>query len=241
MVCGSIFNEDVGFIGNFFVWKENRGKGYGKALWEAAQQHLGDRNIGLNAELNMMEFYESKGFSFPDFEVIRYQRVVQGPSSPMKHNTAIRISQFEADVFQDIVKYDTEINQVRRPLSLLAIFDYPKADVKVATNKDGDITGYGVMQKVGDDQDPTPRYFLGPVYADTRDIAFELLHMLFSPIEIGSEIYTDIPDTNKVAIRLAERLKFTKRGSCKRMYTKSTIPLPVQKVWGMFNIGIALC
>ncbi len=59
-VCGYRTN---GHVNHLFVLDSERGKGIGKRLLAAAQAQLGHPDLGLNASLNAISFYESLGFS----------------------------------------------------------------------------------------------------------------------------------------------------------------------------------
>ena len=49
------YPEDFGFIGLYIVVPEQRGRGYGIQLWNAAMQRLAGCNIGLDGVIEQQE------------------------------------------------------------------------------------------------------------------------------------------------------------------------------------------
>ena len=80
---------------------------------------------------------------------------------------------------------------------------------------------------------------MGPLFADTPDIARSLLAAMLSTTTDGAAFYLDVPEPNELGVDLAESLGMTVVFETARMYTGSTPDLPVHKVFGVttFELG----
>jgi len=58
------YGTDFGFLGQYIVRPEYRGRGYGLAVWKAGIEHLAGRNVGLDAVPEQVPNYERSGFRF---------------------------------------------------------------------------------------------------------------------------------------------------------------------------------
>jgi hypothetical protein len=68
---------------------------------------------------------------------------------------------------------------------------------------------------------------IGPLYADSSEIA----HALLSALSAGSPVALDVPDVNPRAVRLVEDFGFEPTFECARMYTG---PVPDLDTDGVF-------
>ncbi len=82
-------------------------------------------------------------------------------------------------------------------------------------------------------------YKIGPLLADSKDLAESLFISLKSSVKAGQAIYLDVPEINKEAVALAERQGMKVVFETARMY-KGTVPdLPIDRLFGVtsFELG----
>ena len=65
------YGDDFGFIGLYICRPDRRGRGHGKAVWDAGMARLGNRTIGLDGVAEQQANYASMGF-VPAYRTVRY-------------------------------------------------------------------------------------------------------------------------------------------------------------------------
>ncbi|MCP3689451.1 MAG: GNAT family N-acetyltransferase, partial [Gammaproteobacteria bacterium] len=95
------------------------------------------------------------------------------------------------------------------------------------------LAGYGVIRKC------RQGYKIGPLFAETPELAESLFITLRNRVERAVAIYFDVPATNPAAISIAEKYKMQPVFETARMYTVSTPEIPIQKLFGVtsFELG----
>ena len=82
-------------------------------------------------------------------------------------------------------------------------------------------------------------YRLGPLYANSNEIAEEILKNLAGQAIPNSEITIDIPEVNADALKLAEAWGMVKDCEYSRMYTNGQPEMPINKtVYGTTSLEI---
>ena len=56
------YDDRFGFIGLYICHPDHRGRGHGRAVWDAAMQRLGDRTVGLDGVPEQQSNYRRMGF-----------------------------------------------------------------------------------------------------------------------------------------------------------------------------------
>jgi hypothetical protein len=95
------------------------------------------------------------------------------------------------------------------------------------------LAGYGVLRKC------RSGHKIGPLFADSPELAERLFLALKSQAPAGASIFLDTPAANAEAVNLAERHKMTVSFETARMY-KGRIPyLPTNRLFGVttFELG----
>jgi ribosomal protein S18 acetylase RimI-like enzyme len=219
---GGIF----GFIGFYIVLPECRGQGYGIQLWEAAMQYLRGHNIGLDGVVARQGNYMKSGFRLA-YRNIRYESIVEPVNSDDPHvcNTA--------DVsFDEICAYEGRLFPVGRRRFLECWIRMPESKA-LAVMENGAIAGYGVIRRC------RRGYKIGPLFADTEDIANRLFQGLYTNIEKGEPVYLDVPEVNFAAVSLADRYNMRKVFETARMYTGEPPHISMDHIFGVttFELG----
>jgi ribosomal protein S18 acetylase RimI-like enzyme len=219
------YGSDFGFIGLYIVKDEFRGKGFGFKLWEAAIASLSSRNIGLDGVLAQQDNYKKSGFELA-------HRNIRLAGKSAKSTLATRAIASEHIVFNDIANYDSQFFPDERS-AFLKNWISPENSQTLVIVENSRILGYGSIRACD------RGFKIGPLNAETSDIAVELFLALTATIPEESEIFLDVPEPNKAAIALAQKFGMTPVFETARMYTKNFPNLPLEKIFGIttFELG----
>ena len=82
-------------------------------------------------------------------------------------------------------------------------------------------------------------YKIGPLFADTENIAETLLNRLLSFANAVSPVFFDVPDVNPEAVSLAASHGMKPIFETARMYTKEFPNAPLHRIYGIttFEMG----
>ena len=220
------YSPQFGFIGFYIVHPDYRGQGYGIQIWKAALEQLAGCNVGLDGVVAQQENYRQSGFTLA-YRNIRYEGIQQqAPSS------AISIHDVSALPFELIDQYDQSLFPAPRPSFLKAWLTHPQSHA-IAHVENNKMAGYGVIRKC------RSGYKVGPLFANTNDIANTLLSTLVSKIPAGETYYLDVPETNEAAVSLAQNRNMSVVFETARMYTEEAPSIDVGRVYGVtsFELG----
>jgi ribosomal protein S18 acetylase RimI-like enzyme len=215
------YDDSFGFLGLYIVKPEFRGMGFGIRIWEKALEYLGNRNIGLDGVVARQTDYEKYGFKFA-YRNLRFTgRVAPGDSI----NT-IDLKDIETS---EIVEYDSQMFPARRG-DFISRWVSQKGCKALGYVEEGRLAGYGMAR-------PCVRGFkIGPLFADSREIAQELLSGLAGRVD--GEIFIDVPEPNQQAIDLVEKSGMKKVFETARMYNKSIPRLPIDRIYGVTTLEL---
>ncbi len=201
------YGTDFGFIGFYIARPPFRGQGYGIQAWQAAMQHLYGRNVGLDGVVDQQDNYRKSGFRTA-WNHVRYAGVPEGEAP----SGDITVADAGTVPFGMLASYDRRFFPARRDAFLSLWVGAPGHTALVAL-QDGELKGFGVVRPARSGAR------VGPLYAETDDIAHILLNSL-SATQRGAPVALDVPDANVPAIRLMERLGLEPTFECARMYTR---------------------
>lgn len=217
------YSKDFGFIGFYIVRPEFRGKGYGIKLWHTGMDYLKGCDIGLDGVPAQQCNYQKSGFKL-HYSNVRYMGVSEGWEPRYTES-------LDSVAFDDLLKYDTHIFGVQRSTFLKAWINQPDS-FGCCSVEHGKITGYGVLRLCDDG------YKVGPLFADTPDVAQDILDSLLSNIG-GLTFYLDVPEENTGGMIIAEEYGMTPVFGTARMYTGTKHHVLVDNVFGVtsFELG----
>jgi GNAT superfamily N-acetyltransferase len=221
------YNEEFGFIGFYIVKPEYRGQGYGWQIWQRALDYLQGCNIGLDGVLAQQANYQKSGFHLA-YRNIRYQGVTGGLSSPSPHLVPLE----DAMAWEDVLAYDDQCFPAPRE-EFLRTWCHQSGHQAIAYQEDGILRGYGVLRpcRVG--------YKIGPLFADTPEVA-EIIFLALKAIPTAENtIYLDVPEPNQAAITLATKYSLQVVFETARMYTGQAPSIALDKIYGVtsFELG----
>lgn len=220
------YGETFGFLGFYIVKSEFRGKGYGMDLWKAGLDYLKGRNIGLDGVLEQQENYKKSGFQLA-YSNIRYE--ANGGGQAPDRSEIVELSSI---AFETIDAYDRPFFPAKRTTFLQAWIDLPQSHALGFVHK-GKLMGYGMVRQC------RSGFKIGPLFADSSEIAESLFLALKSKTQQDAPFYLDTPEVNRAAIELAEKHQMSAFFQTARMYTKEIPDLPLDRVFGVtsFELG----
>lgn len=218
------YDNNFAFMGFYIVRSEYREHGYGIKIWNEALEYAGDINIGLDGVLAQQKNYEKSGFKLA-YNNIRYEginNVVSGLDKTVD---------FDESIFGELNSYDSKHFLSDRRSFLKVWFKNAKS-VKVKQQGSKAI-GYGVIREC------FSGYKIGPVFANDKNTAEEIITDLLKSIPIGKKFYLDVPAVNHPAVRICEKMYMKKVFETVRMYNKYIPDIPVNNVFGItsFELG----
>lgn len=80
-IAAVAYGGDFGFIGLYVCRPDMRGKGYGKAVWDAGMARLSGRTVGLDGVPAQQVNYRSMGF-VDDYPTFRWSGRFAGAAQP---------------------------------------------------------------------------------------------------------------------------------------------------------------
>ncbi|BCJ41791.1 N-acetyltransferase GCN5 [Actinoplanes ianthinogenes] len=198
-----------GFLGFYLTVPGHRGQGYGWQTWQAGMRRLAGRVVGLDGVVAQQENYRKSGFQ-PAWTNLRYQGVPRlDPAAPGSTLVDAR-----SVGFADLAAYERRFVPAGRDTFLALWISAPNRHALAALH-DGAVAGLGVRRPAVEGTR------IGPLYADTPEIAAQLLEALAHDEDDDhlSAIALDVPGINPAATALAERAGLTPAFETARMYT----------------------
>ncbi len=231
----SVINYDAhfAFVGFYIVDAPYRGRGYGFRLWQDAIGHAGRRVIGLDGVIAEQDSYRRSGFELA-YRNIRYGGTVSRQSVRTKLPAGISCEPV-AGMDETLTAFDRALFPAPRASFLEAWISGP-GHIARAAYKDGALAGYGVIRPCH------TGYKVGPLFARDHDVAAALLPALISDAEGADdrlEIFLDVPEPNRQAVRLAESLRLEPVFETARMYCGPAPEIDLARIFGVttFELG----
>ncbi len=226
-LSAAAYGEDFGFIGLYIVKPALRGKGLGMRVWRHGMAYLRNRCIGLDGVVAQQANYAKSGFQLA-YRNIRFQGVARDIEPGVPHGDLQNAS---ALPFEQLRDYDRRCFPASRDRFLAAWFAQPDAMARVAV-REGQVAGYGVLRRC------LTGYKIGPLFADSDEIAGQLFSALTSSIP-GEVFFFDVPEAHPAAVALAERHGMTSVFETARMYTREPPVISIERVFGVtsFELG----
>lgn len=220
------YGKSFGFLGFYIVKPEYRGKGFGMKIWNKGLKYLDGRNIGLDGVVAQQENYKKSNFKFA-YRNIRYQG--NGGGKLPDNSSIIQLPKFN---FESVNLYDRTCFPEKRREFLKSWINQPYSK-SFGILKNNKLAGYGVIRKCNS------AYKIGPLFADTPDLAKELFLALKSQIKLTDIFFLDTPEINKAAVDLAETYNMKVVFETARMYTKEKPDISLNKIFGVtsFELG----
>jgi GNAT superfamily N-acetyltransferase len=220
------YGATFGFLGFYIVKPEYRRKGYGIRIWNSGLKYLKGRNIGLDGVVAQQDNYKKSGFKLA-YRNIRYQGIGGGRFPEKAEITALSTLPFET-----IASYDRPFFPDHRSHFIKSWIHQPGGH-SLGIMQGGSLSGYGALRAC------RSGYKIGPLFADTQELAESLFLALKSKVKPTDAIFLDTPEVNPSAVALAERHNMKVSFETARMYTGEFPVMPFDRLFGVtsFEIG----
>jgi GNAT superfamily N-acetyltransferase len=218
------YDDDFAFVGFYIVAPAWRGRGIGRALWNAAMEHVGSRNAGLDGVPAQVPFYERSGFVL-DHRNVRY--CSRGGGNGSGKARAIERTHAAA-----IVEYDRRCFPALREGFIRAWIAQPNA-VSRCIERDGSVAGYGTIRRCMEG------WKIGPLFADDASTAHALFEDLRCHAGAQEHVYLDVPSANRGAVTIARDAGMQPVFETARMYTNGRPSFSLERCFGVtsFELG----
>ena len=162
------YDDVFGFLGFYIVRRDLRQHGIGMRLWQTAISYLGNRTIGGDGVVSMLEKYAKSGFQAAHFNA-RYE----GIGVKSKSASESQLADLRHLPFKELVHYDRRFYPAPRSVFLNSWINQ-RGSHSLAAMDGTKITGYGVIRpcRIG--------FKIAPIFADTPDIAENIFSTLSS-------------------------------------------------------------
>lgn len=220
------YGDSFGFLGFYIVKPEYRGRGYGIQIWNAGLAYLRGRTIGLDGVVAQQENYKKSGFTLA-YRNIRYQGAGGGD-----YPTDSGIVPLSTIPFDAICAYDKPFFPDTRMQFLKRWIDQPHGTA-IGILQNRKLSGYGILRIC------RSGYKVGPLFADSPELAEHLFLTLKAHAPEGAPVFLDTPAVNSAAVELAERHDMIVAFETARMYTGKSPELPINRLFGVttFELG----
>ncbi len=241
-------NESYAFIGLYFCEEQHRGKSYGLKTWRVARASLNpDINLVLDAVPSAASLYEREGFKrawTSSFYALSTKTIVQEyskhPAILLRKREVCTVPANTVD-FQKLKSYVENVIGIAFARSdfLNLWITLPSHTALAALNESQDVVGFGVIREtITLDKNG---YRLGPLLADSGDIARILLYTLAKDVCPKQKFIIAAPaEINPEANRIVTELNTdcVEEGVNIRMYTKADPPIIAAKYFSVFSGNI---
>lgn len=229
-VSGVSYGQEFGFLGLYIVDPAHRDKGYGGHVALAAREHLkGCKCVGLDGVQEQQKNYARHGFKYahPNF---RYEG--HGSVDPYPSPAGSEILPLADFPMEEIFAYDRRHFPAERSTFLKAWIAQP-GSLALGCRIHGKLAGFAVRRNC------LTGHKIGPLFADSPEIAARLLAWMRDGLGAEELIYLDIPGNNPAAKRLVESLGMTVVFETARMYLGPAPELPIHEIYGIstFELG----
>ncbi|MEO1093428.1 MAG: GNAT family N-acetyltransferase [Cyanobacteria bacterium J06638_28] len=222
------YDDAFSFLGFYIVKPEYRGQGYGLQLWQAGLDYLQGCTIGLDGVVAQQSNYLKSGFQLA-YRNIRYEGVGDEVSPPPTAETLMPLSTVSIEL---VIAYDRIHFPSDRTAFLQCWLAQPES-IALGAIRNQTFMGYGILRPCREG------YKIGPLFADTPDIAETIFLALKAHVVSGKPFYLDVPEVNPAAMALAAKYSMQSMFETARMYRPTAPDLPVDRIFGVttFELG----
>ncbi|MEI7481220.1 MAG: GNAT family N-acetyltransferase [Elusimicrobiota bacterium] len=206
-IFGINFSADLCMGGVFIVNPEYRGGRIGVELQKRAALHAGKRTVGFDAVEYKVKNYGFFGFK-PAYKIVRYEMLARPAGKDIE---TVDLTAYPFDKFN---AYDRKFFPADRSRLMGEWIKQKPAGAALGIIANGALAGYGVIRKA------YHGYRVEPLYAESREIAENLLLALVGRVEPGVPVYINIPLPNSSACALAQKYEMKPAIMLVRMYNR---------------------
>jgi GNAT superfamily N-acetyltransferase len=226
IACISVvkYGDVFAFLGLYIVRPAWRGRGYGKAIWDAGIASAENRTIGLDGVVAQQDNYRRSGF------VLAHRSARWGGVPRTTGGASLARPIADRDV-PGIAALDRRCFPERRDTFLDEWLHASPTRRSYCIEHGGRIIAFGSIRQSVDG------YKIGPLFSETPDAASSLLETLVASAGPAS-VCLDIPAYNTAAIHLAQSLGLTPSFETARMYRGPAPPVARPLIFGITTLEL---
>ncbi|PLX12341.1 MAG: GNAT family N-acetyltransferase [Marinilabiliales bacterium] len=213
------YDNNYGFIGFYIVDPEHRGKGYGIAIWQKAMEYLNGKVIGLDGVPEQVENYKKSGFVYAHRNIT--YKGISKTTSVVK-----QLKDLNSNDFSMIKNFDIKYMPDTRDSFLKCWLSQDDSHI-IGIEENGKLRAYGKIRKCYEG------YKIGPVFAETDELASSIFYGLQNKIPETSEFTIDIPEGNEFSLNMAKSCSMEYFFETARMYKGEIKKLPINNIYGI--------
>lgn len=216
-----------GFIGLYIVAPTWRGRGVGMQLWKAGMKRLKGHVVGLDGVPAQQDNYRRSGFELA-WNNVRFAGVARDASDVRP----AQIVPLRAVDFDVLCADDRRVFPEPREAFLRSWISMPES-TGLAWMDQGRLAGWGLIRRCREGRK------IGPLVAESPDVANALFEALCASVPAGETVYLDIPLPNADAVTLAEAHGMQSVFETARMYAGPAPACELERVYGIttFELG----
>lgn len=176
-IAAVAYDASFGFVGLYICRPDLRGRGLGKAVWDAGMARLGGRTIGLDGVPEQQANYRASGF-VADHETVRFSGRL-----PTSDDDRSGVRPLTPDLVEQAVALDHRCFPARRDGFLRTWLARPH--IAMASTAGKTLTGFGVVRPCREG------WKIGPLFADDDEAAMRIVRALAGACD--GAVHIDVP------------------------------------------------
>jgi hypothetical protein len=238
VACLSVVKQgdDNGFLGLYICPPEHRGQGYGWTAWQAGIDYLQGRTVGLDGVPEQQENYRKSGFEY-HYRNIRFSGKADGLYSnselaALLQRSNLTIRESEPEDWNSLQDLDYLVHGLHRHAYLQSWLTNIPTRKTLICKFEGQLVGFGTIRAC------VNGFKIGPLIAQRADTAEMLVSALANSYGTD-ELIVDVPEPNRAAVDIVERLGLTHSFETARMYRGVAPKYQLQSLFAVtsFELG----
>lgn len=210
------YDDAFGFLGLYICHTDFRGRGLGRAVWNAGMDYLGDRTVGLDGVPAQQDNYRRMGF-VTHYETMRMCGLLPGAAAQ-----SCEVSALSAP--DSVLALDRSCFPADRRAFLNAWMRPP--NMAFVAMRGDRVCGYVVVRPCRAGQK------VGPLFAEDADVAMDLLGALSGPVQV------DVPMAQTQFMGALEQMGFAPQFGTARMYRGPRPDISLERVFGVTTLEL---